>query len=434
MYIRISSSNPHLLSVINKNPKTDNGLYLKPLKNGHVVGNVIDANNYEILFQDTRHSYSSYDDNSMDYLSYCSPAVVMDCVSGLFGHLLKDKHDVASTIIPWLDTTISEVDNDPVLIEVKNFQISSSWYRNGRFLLSRYVPGISVEPAEGTPEIFKLTIVSDCISAGLNLLMLASFLTCMSNNYDFYLDNERVIKYATILTNVSPPYFFWYLFIKRCVIRSHSLAEKVLPILQEAYQRDTGVPVSFTRFDTHTDRINWCENNIDITQPVINFGCGEFRLEKRMLKKNPIKWVSYDIDDYSELRDKIANNLPNTDDWTFEKGITAVKRTKGIKGGTIVCSEVIEHTDLTKIARTIKSLADYTKAGKILITTPNVDFNKFYNLEQGELRREDHIKELTPDEFADWCYETFPDAEIEFQEIGDVVGEDFVTSGAIIKL
>ena len=50
MIIYIHSKNPELLSLLNKNPATDLGLYVRENRNGHIIGNVIDEHNYEVCF------------------------------------------------------------------------------------------------------------------------------------------------------------------------------------------------------------------------------------------------------------------------------------------------------------------------------------------------------------------------------------------------
>ena len=40
----------------------------------------------------------------------------------------------------------------------------------------------------------------------------------------------------------------------------------------------------------------------------------------------------------------------------------------------------------------------------LVVTTPNADFNRFFNLEPGQLRHPDHKYELTSKEFAEWAH------------------------------
>ena len=61
MIIKISCENDNLMDILYKNPDTDFGLYFKPLKNGHIAGNIVDKHNYEVVFQDEK--YSSFPNN-----------------------------------------------------------------------------------------------------------------------------------------------------------------------------------------------------------------------------------------------------------------------------------------------------------------------------------------------------------------------------------
>ena len=102
MIIQISSHNPHLLDVLNKNPDTDFGIYAKALRNGQLVGNAINAHQYDVVFQDTRYSYLPEESNQIDFQSYCSPLVILHCCNEFFKDLLQEKEAYFTQEIKWL--------------------------------------------------------------------------------------------------------------------------------------------------------------------------------------------------------------------------------------------------------------------------------------------------------------------------------------------
>lgn len=103
MIIKLKSENKYFLDILYKNPNTDQGLYLKELKDGIVVGNAISANEYDCVFLDSKHSYMPEDGSQIDFQSYCSPLLALNMGSEFFNHLYKEKASLEETVISWLD-------------------------------------------------------------------------------------------------------------------------------------------------------------------------------------------------------------------------------------------------------------------------------------------------------------------------------------------
>lgn len=423
MILRIKSKNKDLLSLLNKNPNTDSGLYMKPHKNGHIVGNVISEHEYHCFFQDTKGSFAHKDASSIDKGSLCSPVVCLDIVSQFFGHLLKT--DAQQKEISWLKATHQELDNKECTVEIDSILINSNWNRDGEFMLCRYIDGLSV--VEKYHDIYNLSFTADNVFKAINTLMIVCFMIAVSNREGFYIEKERLNKYVNIFQNTHKiPYFVYYLFIKRCLGKSINEFDKHIPTLEAKYTSDHNQTVSFTPNDTHKDRMDFVRDNLNYEQEVINFGCGEFRHErfwgKRLGEKRTL--ISYDVEDYSELHKKYLERLGC--EWVFTQNLRP--HLSSNKTYQIVCSEVVEH-DLN-VLNEIKQLIKDFNISKVIITTPNVSFNKHYNLEEGELRRDDHVLE--------WTYEQFQTATLDFggeyHKIGDCVEDDCVTSGLIVDL
>jgi len=427
MIVKIKSDNENLLSILNKNPNTDLGLYLRPLRNGHIIGNCVNENFYEVVFQDTKHSYTNYEDNQIDFKSYCSPEVILNVLRELFAHLIKDIEEVDKTNITWLNSTIGQLDTVPCEIEVENFMITSNWYKDGEFLLSRYLPNVEVIPTEGF-KIYRLKIVSQSIVQAINTLGVVSFLTAVTNSRGFYLEDGQIEKYASILTNVKTvPYFVYYLYIKRCCIRSNKIFDKISPKLERKFLENNGNKAIFTINDTHKDRMIFVKSHLDMDKPVINFGCGEFKHEKYFGKNFKSKLISYDIDDYSELFSKVKERFDF--DWEFTTDLSTIDTSLEYQ---LVLSEVIEHIGSPdKVIEDIFNLIDHFKINKIILTTPNKDFNKWYEMEEEEVRRDDHIFEFTSDEFKEFCSKL--GSNLNYYCIGDSVNKDCVTLGCVIN-
>ena len=103
------------------------------MKNGIIIGNAIDSNNYEVVFQDTKYSYLPEDSNQIDFQSYCNPLVVLQICNELFSTILKERNEFENQQISWLNTTQGAIDTEVCNIEIPTFYIHSNWYSNGQF-------------------------------------------------------------------------------------------------------------------------------------------------------------------------------------------------------------------------------------------------------------------------------------------------------------
>ncbi len=416
---RIKSDNPNLMDVLNKNPNTDFGLYLKSLRNGQLIGNVVDSNNYEVLFQDTKNSFTKYEDNQIDFKSFCCPEVPLSIIRELFNHLIVEKEKY-NTKISWLDKTIDKVDTMPCEIIIDDFFIKSNWYRENEFLLTKYFPKVTVKPKEFG--VFQLKVKADTVFDAINLLALVSFFTKLTND-GFDLDDGLVGKYVKVLSNIDSPYFIYYLFIKRCL--AGKTFDKYAPLLEESFKKLTGVDVVFTPNNTQVDRMKFVERNINVKNKLLDYGCCEFQYFKFLSKRTNVSYYGYDIDDYTELYDKWSKGRFLDKDWHFSTTLPEIEEPI-----TVICSEVIEHmedpTDL-------KELFIKYDVQEMVVTTPNIEFNKYYAIDG--LRREDHLREYTYEQFKALIKSIIPKGyEITFHNIGDLVGEVSPTLAAkIIK-
>lgn len=446
MIIKIKSKNNNLLSLLNKNPNTDEGLYLNPLRNGVIIGNVINKNEYHVVFQDSKHSYTNYEDNQIDYKSFCSPMVILNIVSELFDHILKE--DCNDKYISWLDQTFGDVDTQRCEIFVENIQIDSNWYKDGQFLLSKYIEGIEIIDKHHT--LFSLRIKAESVFEAINLLTLTAFFIELTNNREYMMDSNFIKKYVRIFTNIKNiPYFVYYLFIKRISYKT-SIFSKIKEKLEQSYKDNFNVDVNFTAYDTHTDRINFVRNHLDFSNTILDYGCGEFRYFKSLNKTIEGKYIGYDKEDYSQLYDKLSDRYKDKD-WEFTQSLESVSKIEPL---SVIMSEVIEHSELTESKELIKYLIDNYNVQQLIITTPNKNFNKYYNV---DIRHNDHKIELTEEEFVGYIkrlllwefaipgnskdepmnqfgaeFYRFANFELRYFKIGDCVGKDCVTSGCII--
>ncbi|MBZ4043948.1 class I SAM-dependent methyltransferase [Flavobacterium hibisci] len=423
MIIKLKSDNKYFLDILYKNPNTDQGLYLKELKNGILIGNVIAENEYHCVFLDGKKSYLPEEGNQIDFQSYCSPLLALNIMTEFFNHLYKENKVLSETIISWLEKNYDEVDTGKCTIEVPTFFIDSGWYKNEKYLLSKYIDGITIKHKIGNN--YELTIEGATVREAVQKFSLVALFTHFTNRYAVYtfIDDFFIQKHITMFTNLTGiPYFVFYLFIKR-IMRSPVQFEKFKPQL-EAYF-DNEVELVFT--DTHQSRREFICSKIDFDEAVLDFGCGELQYFKLLNKRGFLQeYYAYDEVDFKHVADKIQA-IERADHLVWVEKLEDLKDFEG----QIILSEVIEHNSLEEAKSLLIWIRDNTSFTQLFVTTPDKDFNVNYELTE-EFRHDDHDFELSNAEFVKLIEDIFPNPKT-FYGVGDCVKGVYPTSAVIIQ-
>ncbi|MFD1602509.1 hypothetical protein ACFSJW_19650 [Flavobacterium artemisiae] len=423
MIIKLKSDNKYFLDILYKNPNTDKGLYLKELKDGIVIGNVINENEYHCVFLDGKKSYLPEEGNQIDFQSYCSPLLALNMMTEFFNHLYKENEVLNETVISWLEKSYNEVDTEKCTIEVPTFFIDTNWYKNGKYLLSKYIDGISLQHKIGNN--FELTIEGATVREAVQKFSLVALFTHFTNKYAVYtfIDDYFIQKHITMFTNLTGiPYFVFYLFIKR-IMRSPIQFEKFKPQLEAYFDNQ----VQFVFTDTHQSRKEFICSKINFDEPILDFGCGELQYFKLLNKKGFEKeYYAYDEVDFKHIADKIQETQR-------AENLFWIENTAELKDfeGQIILSEVIEHNSLEEAKALLIWIRDNTNFTTLFVTTPDKDFNVNYELTE-EFRHDDHDFELSNSEFRDLIDEIFPNQKT-FHGVGDCVKGIYPTSAVIIQ-
>ena len=429
MIIKIHCENDYLMDILFKNPDTDMGLYFKPLKKGQIAGNVVDKHNYEVVFQDEKYSYLPEHSNQIDYQSYCSPLALLHICNELFSHILKKRDEYMQKPVIWLQRTQGEVDTKPCFIEVPSLYIDSKWFRNGRFLLAKYLDGINV--VRQSNRIFLLTVSASSVFEAFNLLSLVLLFTHITNDYGIftYIDDALAQKYARVLSNIQHvPYFVFYLFIQRAV-KSEKQFNDLKPIF-ENYLAAEGLTVNLLWNGTKQQRVRFISNQLEMDVPVLDIGCGELDYYKKIMKHGfKAMYYAMDKDEHIEsisrgiARRYEVNNLlyfSSLDEFDSQEKLN------------VLLTEVIEHNSMDEAKALVRKALTYNFK-RLFITTPNNEFNRFYMMES-EMRHNDHVFELNQSEFRTMIEECTAEENyyVEYFYLGDNINGIQPTQGCVI--
>ena len=432
MIIKINCENDFLMDVLQKNPEEDMGLYLTPLKKGHVAGNVINKHNYEIVFQDSKDSFISEGNNQIDYQSYCAPLAALHVCNELFAHILLSRDDFAQKEISKLQCTQSEIDNKPCCIEIVSLYIDSKWFRDGRFLLSKYFDGIEVE--QQTNRIFRLRVTAPSIFDAVNLLSLVSLFTHITNeqNDPTYMDESLAQKYGRVLSNIrNVPYFVFYLFIQRAM-KTEAQFNDLKPVF-ENYLAESGLHVDLNWLGAKQQRINYISEQLEAEIPILDIGCGEFDFYKNMVKSG-FKEMYYAVDK-DERIETLSRSIIKRNEENNLVFFSSLEQFLFADKINVLLVEVIEHNSLDDAKALIKQILARYNINKMFISSPNIEFNCYYNNVDNRFRHDDHMFELDTIEFRAVVEECISEqsCSVEYFYLGDCINGIYPTQGCLIS-
>jgi hypothetical protein len=420
------------MSILRKNPNSFRGIQLRELKNGVAIGRVVGPTQYDMVFQDTKYSFSDDMTNQIDFQSYCNPRVFLSMVSIFLRHMITEQDKYESAEISWLDTTVGELDSSDHTHTMMIDNVYADGFSPERgFVLNKYFPEVKLEYKHG--RLFGLTIeTNQSVFHLMNLASLVMVYIAANNRQKWWLSKDMVAKYIRILKNLRPvPYFVLYLFARNC-IRGENDFEFFKADLESCSDQDP----EMTWGNTQQMRIREVGDRLlvdgEIPHNVIEVGCGEMDYPRHYLKKmgEDTVWWSHDLTDYSHIAPKIRERTGVREFW-FTQDIDAIPK---YDSSVLLMVEMIEHMPLKEAKSYVRDLLVKFRPTKVIMTTPNRNFNRHFEIDR--FRHDDHHFEFTPEEFAmfivDVMYELPSDHgynRVTAFGIGDKVGGDYLTLG-----
>jgi SAM-dependent methyltransferase len=139
---------------------------------------------------------------------------------------------------------------------------------------------------------------------------------------------------------------------------------------------------------------------------VLDLGCGEGRLVRRLLDEAQFEVVGADVS--PGALDQAGRRLEKLADRQLRRvsliQASATYRDERFRGfDAIIASEVVEHIDPDRLAAVERNLFQDARPGRVIVTTPNADYNRLYGLARGRPRHPDHRFEWTRAEFQGWA-------------------------------
>jgi small RNA 2'-O-methyltransferase len=417
-FLQLKSTNPDFSYVIQKNPAS--GMLVKCMRLGRAFGWFSDPQTYNCFFRDAENevSYKSFPDERFEYVNtsrYTAMMFVINAIGDFFNTAVKKPNE-----------------KDGQGFENEAF-INLAYIKSTRYIgiFNQHFADFYIEAEEVSNHNYRLRIKTKRpLRDMLNYVCLFSVFNVLRNEGMFFEISDAVVeKYLACLQIIDAPYFVRYVF-KTNLLRGTNLFGKYKGIL-------CNDDIEMTFGNTGIQRLNAVESRLDHKSNIIDIGCGEGAFLFSIMKTLDEHSTYFAIDVRPEARDRVTFK-------TKQKGVNNVvvlesfdefliHDPKPANNYTALLVEVIEHMQLEEATELMKKVLGFAP-NSILITTPNKEFNQFYNFAEDDLRHEDHKFEFIAAEFESWLTPLVPENFIvKFFDVGDRVKGKPTTLGAWIR-
>ncbi|MEH7225596.1 class I SAM-dependent methyltransferase [Bacillus sp. JJ1566] len=411
---QVRSSNPRFSFAVGKNPNS--GMVLRTVRKGKIFGWFSDSSTYNVYFKDAENevSYPKDKDEQFEYLNvsrYNTPLFPLNVVADLFSTASKKQH-------------VDDIEGFEHQLMVNLVQVEQIRYLH---FFKLHLKDYELIWEERAFQNYRITIKTkktlfDLFNYSNALFM---FLSLMNRTY-FDITNETIEKYIRSINAIDAPFFIRYLFVRN-VLTKKEIFHRYKGLIEETSQ----YKIDFAFGKTAFQRKDWITQQLKFQLPIIDVGCGEGAYTIPFSTKIAPHLVhAIDIDEALLL--KVAQKAERQDisNIVLYKSIDHFLRNDTKELADVLLTEVIEHMDEKSAEELILKIIQHVNCNKLIITTPNRDFNQFYNI---ELRHDDHHWEMNEQEFKSWIQSIIPpDWNYSHYGIGDNVNGIHTTQGLVL--
>ncbi|MDR2642998.1 MAG: class I SAM-dependent methyltransferase [Planctomycetaceae bacterium] len=430
-FIQLESDNPNFSFLIRKNPAT--GMLVKQLRQGLLFGYYSKNNptQFNCWFKD-HNAKVSYDIDKEfefnDVTRYSAAAFVNNCLDVFF-------HDLMS----------KEQENDT--LGFHNSLLINCIHAKERLLhiFNNLFCDFELEYEPLAQKFFRVRIrTNQTLRKLLCYVSVIALVSAIHNREIRFVDDCLLLKYAKFIQLLNAPYFIRYIF-KVNLIRSEETFAQVKPLLETE-------TIKLSMGNNFMQRSQFIEQNL-VGSVIIDVGCGEgnyLRFARKVEKY-------YAIDRNESCLDQCQNRIKKLELDNVEL-LGSLEELPIISGWkTLLLTEVIEHNSLEEALELVRCCL--LPETRIIITTPNRDFNIHYssedeNYEQDNtsepdnvvkidedtsndlnFRHKEHIFEFCDTEFRNFILQAIEGvkADVRFFQLGDQVEGVSPQSAAIIE-
>lgn len=416
-FIQLSSTNPNFSYILKKNPAS--GMLIKPNRKGKIFAWYGNPNTFNLYFRDSdmEVSYSGEDFEYMDVTRYNAPMFLINAFSEFLNHMKKaDGKDIAGyehiLLINQMKCKPNSLDRFKSHFSDYEFKFEDVAFRNYR---------IEIKTKKTLRELINLGQI------------LAIFNSLLNNDLEIVSDDD-IDKYINCLQVIDMPYYLRHLF-KLYFLKTQKLFNKYKTLIEKS-EKDK---IEFEFGSTLTQRINAIRKHLDFKTSIIDIGCGTGDYVRELAPKLGSELEYHAIDIAPESLEAVKRlcarkKIENVAVWPSVDEFISVANFP--ENANILMTEVVEHMTKDDAAVLINKVLGW-KFRSVIITTPNKTFNSNYQLLEEDMRNEDHVFEVTSEEFVAWIEglikELTNNYKYQFFDIGDNVNGLRPTLAVIIE-
>lgn len=393
-------------------------MQLRPVRQGMSYGWYSDDATFNVYFKDADNdiSYKREAGESFEYLNvsrYNTPLFPLNAINEFFSAPFKA-----------LDDRDAEGYTHSFFINM--IHIERDHYIT---FFIKHMPEYSFTIEHRAHKSYSLTITTE--KSLYHLLHVASvlclFLSVMGEEY-IDISDAVLDKYIHSLNVIDAPFYIRSLFA-----RSFLTTRERFNKYKAEIERTSRYAISLEYGGTAMQRRSYIAKVLPFNKPVLDVGCGEGFYAIPFAGK--LDNTYYAIDIVEELLEKVkckaaAKELDNIA--TFGSIDLFLESYNG-EQVDVILTEVIEHMSMEEASTLIRQICSEVDFDQLVITTPNADFNRHYELEG--FRHDDHRWEMGQHAFEQWFSAVVGDFELvhTFITIGDKVDDIHTTQGVIVR-
>ncbi|MBE9914544.1 methyltransferase domain-containing protein [Paenibacillus donghaensis] len=414
--VQLKSTNPSFSFLIKKNPNS--GMILRSIRKGMAYGWYTDEQTFNVYFKDADNeiSYKQHEQENFEYLNvsrYNTPLFPLNAIGEFFSSPLKthDKRDVEG----YEHTFYIGMIHIELIRYIEFFE--------------KHLKDFSFEVVHLAHKSYSLTVTTrKSLYQLLHVVsVLCLFLSMFGNEY-IDISDSVLDKYIKSISVIDAPFYIRSLFMRNFL--SSKMRYNKYKAELEATSR---YEIRFAYGGTALQRRNYIGSVLPFDKAILDVGCGEGFYALSFAGK--IDGIYYAVDINEEVLGKMVHKAEarQIDNIAAYRSLDLFLAEYNGERVDVILTEVVEHMGLEEAAGLIRQIASEIDFEHLIITTPNADFNRFYEIEG--FRHDDHKWEMGQEDFRQWMLEVIRELGLhyEFVAIGDGVDQIQTTQGVILK-
>ncbi|MCR2804118.1 class I SAM-dependent methyltransferase [Paenibacillus soyae] len=418
--VQLKSTNPSFTYLIRKNPGT--GMQLRSVRQGMAYGWYSDAETYNVYFKDADNGISYKQDagESFEYLNvsrYNTPLFPLNAINEFLASPFKSLDD-------------RDADGFDNAFYINMIHVDRGHYID---FFRKHLPGFQFDLEHRSHKSYALTIST---SRSLHHLLHVVSVLCLFLSVfgDEYIDISDAVldKYIRSLNVIDAPFYIRSLFA-----RSFLTTRERFKAYQAEIERTGRYAIRLEYGGTAQQRRSFIGSRLKFERPIVDVGCGEGFYAIPFAQK--IEDTYYAIDINEELHPIVQRKAAakDIDNIALFASLDHFLEAYNGEPVDVILTEVIEHMPEEDAAAFIRQIMTAIQFERFVITTPNADFNGYYELES--FRHDDHKWEMGRAAFEEWFGRTLEAAcgdgepfRYEVVAIGDSVDGIHTTQGIVV--